>query len=106
MAINQFKMALIQSFQIFTNLYNCLYCNDVLLAQITRILLSIDVVSNGNKLSNKPKFCDKSTKYLQIFLYNLALKLLLNLNFKIITTECTLIITAFSTNVKPLNSLR
>lgn len=72
-----------------------------MLASIIFITLLIKVIFNGNKLSNYP---EKNTKCLQIFLYNLRLKLFLSSNFKIIITKYILKIITTLAKIKSFNS--
>lgn len=94
-----------QSFYIDTNLFNYLGCGNILSIHTILTILLIKIIFNSNKLSNSSRFYSKSTKYLQIPLYNLKLKLLLSFNFNIIIIKYTIVIIAFLINVRLFNSL-
>lgn len=97
---------MVQYFSIFIYSHNCLYCSDIFFTQITCITLLIDIVCNYNKLNIGFRFCDKNTKYSWTLLNNLALKLLLGHNLKIIITEYAIAIIAFFANIKASKSLK
>ena len=63
------------------------------------------VMSDGNKLSGRPGFCNKNREYYWIPLYDPRLNLLLGLNFEIITIGCAFAITASSAVVRSSNGL-
>ena len=64
------------------------------------------VVTDGIKVSNVPRFCDNKMECLQTLLYDPKLKLLFGLNFNIIITGYSIVITAFLTNIKLSNKAR
>lgn len=106
LTISQCKALMTQCFCILTYALNYLSCSNDLPPQTTFTTLSIGVVSDDSKSSNGPGFCGKSTEYPRIPLFNLGLKLLLGLNFKIVITGYTRAITASLTNVRLFNILR
>lgn len=61
LTLNYFKMLIIQSFYIVTNIFKCLYYSIMDLAQTTYIMSLMVIVSNSNELSNGLRFYDKKT---------------------------------------------
>lgn len=103
LAISKYRANITQCFYILTNLLYCLGWSNVLPTHIIPMTLLIKLVSKSNKLSNGPRFWGKSTNFPQTPLYDLGLKLLLGVNFKIVMTICILTITAFLADVRPFN---
>ena len=97
------KALITRYFCILPNPFNCSSYDDVLFAHTILTKSSTRVVSNGNKMRNGPGFGGKSIKCPQLPQYDPGLKLLLGLNFKILTTRCALAITAFSVHIKSFN---
>ncbi len=96
---------MMQYFCILTKALNCSSCGNDLPPHTTLTTLSIDVVSDGSKSSNYLEFCGKNTNCLQTLLYNLELKLLLGLSFKIVITRYVCTIMASSADVRHSNIL-
>lgn len=94
-----------QYFYILTNVLNYWGRGNDLSPYTTLITLSTNVVSDGNKLSNGLGFYGKSTEYLQIFLYDSGLKLLLGLSFKIVIIRYAHAIMASPADVRSSNIL-
>lgn len=96
---------MMQCFYILINALNYLSHGNDLPPYMVLRTLSIGVVYDGSKLSNGPGFCGKNTECPRTPLYNLELKLLLGLSFKIVITRYVCKITAYSTDVRPSNIL-
>ena len=97
---NHCKAPITRCFHIFTNPLNCFGYGNVLLAYTTCTTLSSEVVSNSNRMSNGFGFWGKSIKCPQTSLNIPKLKLLLELNFKIIRIRCAFAITTSSTDIR------
>lgn len=106
LTISQYRANIMQYFYILTNSLN--YSSSCKVLPICTIFttLSIKVIFKNNKLSNSSEFWHKSKDCLKIPLYDLGFKLLLILQFKIVITGYTLVITASLVNIKLFNDLK
>lgn len=105
LAIIHCKAHIIQSFCIFINLLNYLSCGNILPTHTSYTILSTKVVSNSNKVNNGLGFWNKSIECLETLFNIPKLKLLLGLNFKIVTIRCVFTIIISLTDIKSFKKI-